>query len=70
MVRKADAGAALKTFIQDLGVPDELTVDGSKEQNAKGSEFIKQYRRNDIQVTRTEPERPNQNPAEGVTREV
>ena len=30
MVRKADAGQALKTFVMESGVPEELTVDGSK----------------------------------------
>jgi hypothetical protein len=36
MARKADAGLALKTFIMELGVPEDLTVDGSKEHNSKG----------------------------------
>ncbi len=70
MARKADAGLALKSFIIEFGVPDDLTIDGSKEQNSKGTEFMKSCRRNNIRVTRTEPERPNQNPAEGVIREV
>jgi hypothetical protein len=52
--------AALKTFIMEIGAPGELTIDGSKEQNAKGSEFMKNCRRNNTQVTKTEPECPNQ----------
>jgi hypothetical protein len=70
MARKADAGLALKSFIMEFGVPEDLTIDGSKEQNSKGTEFMKSCRRNNIQITRTEPERSNQNPAEGVIREV
>jgi hypothetical protein len=70
MASKADAGQALKTFVTELGVPDELTIDGSKEQNSKGREFMKCCRRNDIKVHRTEPECHNQNPAEEVIREV
>ena len=70
MARKADAGQALKTFVLELGVPAELTIDGSKEQNMPGTEFMKCCRQNDIKVTRTEPERPNQNPAEGVIQEI
>jgi hypothetical protein len=66
MARKADAGLALKSFIMEFGVPEDLTIDGSKEQNSNGTELMKSCRRNDIQVTRTEPEHPNQNPAEGV----
>jgi hypothetical protein len=70
MARKADAGLALKSFIMEFGVPDDLTIDGSEEQNSKGPEFMKSCRRKNIRVTRTEPEQPNQNPAEGVIREV
>ena len=70
IARKKDAGLALKAFILELGVPEELTIDGSKEQTKPNTEFMKCCRRNDIKVHRTEPERPNQNPAEGVIREV
>jgi hypothetical protein len=66
MARKADTGLALKTFIMELEVPEDLTIHGSNEQNSKGTEFMKSCRRNGIRVTRTESERPNQNPAEGV----
>jgi hypothetical protein len=37
MVRKADAGLALRSFIMEFGVPEDLTIDGSKEQNSKGT---------------------------------
>ncbi len=70
MATKKDAGLAFKEFIKDYGVPEELTIDGSKEQNAKGTVFNKACRANDVKVTRTETERSNQNPAEGVIREV
>ena len=30
MAMKDDAGQALKTFVMELGVPEEMTVDGSK----------------------------------------
>jgi hypothetical protein len=70
MATKASAGLALKEFCNELGIPDELTIDGSKEQNAPGTEFMKTCRKGDIRVTRTEPDRPNQNPSEGVIREV
>jgi hypothetical protein len=70
MASKKDAGQALKKFEMDLGVPDELTVDGSKEQNGPGTEFMKRCRRNDVTVHATKPDQSNQNPAEGVIREV
>ena len=66
MARKSYAGIALKTLITDIVFPERLTIDGSKNYNAPGTEFMKICRRNDIQVTRTEPEHPNQNPAETV----
>ena len=69
MAKKADAEQALKTFVMELGVPEELTVDVSKDQNSPGNEFMKCCRRNDILLTRTDPEIPNQNPSEGAIRE-
>jgi hypothetical protein len=68
--RKADTGLALESFIMDFRVPEDLTIDGSKKQNSKGTVFMKNCRRIKIRVTRTEPERSDQNPAEGVIREV
>ena len=62
MDKKADTGQALKTFVMVLGVPEERTVDGSKEQNSQGNEFMKCCQSNDIFLTRTDPERTNQNP--------
>jgi hypothetical protein len=50
MARKADAGQALKTFVMELGAPEELTIDGAKEMNLPGTEFMKCCRRNDIKV--------------------
>ena len=70
MAKKADAGQALKTFIVELGVPEELTVDGSKEQSSPGTKFMKCCWRNDISLTRTNPKRTNHNLAEGMIREV
>jgi hypothetical protein len=70
MQRKAQAGEALKTFVLELGVPEELTVDGSKEQNMPGTDFMKCCRENGIKVHRAEAEHPNHDPAEGVIREV
>jgi hypothetical protein len=70
MATKKDAGQALKTIVLELGVPEELTIDGSKEQNMPGTDFMKCCRRNNIKVHRAKPERPNQNPAEGVILKV
>lgn len=70
MDKKGKAGEALKTFCQEFGVPEDLIFDGSKEQTGKGTEFMRQIRKNDINYHVTEPERHNQNPAEGTIREI
>ena len=43
MVKKSDAGQALKTFVMELGFPEELTVDESKQQNSPGTEFMNRH---------------------------
>jgi transposase len=70
MAMKKAAGLSLQEFCNEFGVPDELTIDGSKEQNAPGTEFTENCRKMDIRVTGTEPACPNQNPVEGAIREV
>ena len=54
----------------ELGVPTELTVDGSKEKKIPGTELMKCFGGNDTSLTKTNTERPNQNTAEGLIREV
>ena len=70
MDTKPKAGDALRTFFQEFGVPDKLTFDVSKDQGQRKTEFIKQIRKNDIDFHVIEPDRHNQNPCEGVIREV
>jgi hypothetical protein len=70
MDSKAKAGHALREFINEYGVPEELTFDGSKEQTSKNSEFMKNIRKFGIAYHVSEPYQPRQNPAEGVIREV
>ena len=60
----------MKMFVREIGVPGELTVDGSKDQNIPGTEFIKNCRRNYISLKITEPDIPKQNPPEGLIRDV
>ena len=70
MDSKGKAGEALRIFCQEFGVPDKLNFDGSQEQNGKRTEFMHQIRKNDIDYHVIEPERYNENPTEGVIREV
>ena len=70
MDSKKKAGNALRLFCQEFGVPERLTFDGSKEQTKKGTEFMKQIRTHDIDYHISEPGMHNQNPVEGVIREI
>ena len=70
MDSKAKAGDALKVFCREFGVPDHLTFDGSGEQNGKNTTFMKQIRKHNIDHHTTEANLHQQNPAEGVIREL
>ena len=70
METKSMAGEGLRQFIHEYGRPEHLTFDGSKEQNGKKTEFMKNIRKYSINHKVSEPERPNHNFAEGVIREV
>ena len=70
MDSKRKAGDALRLFCQEFGVPERLTFDGSKEQCEKGTKFMKQIRRHDINYHISEPDMHNQNPVEGPIREL
>ena len=70
MNTKTKAGQALKTFVMDFSVPEEHTVDRSKEKNVPGNGFMKWCQRNDISLTKTDLDRPNQTPEEGVIMEI
>ena len=70
MDRKRKAGEALHIFFQEFSVSERLTLDGTKEQIGSNSEFMHQIRKNGIDFHVIEPERHNQNPAEGIIREI
>ena len=70
MRSKTMAGDALKEFAQDFGIPDRLYSDGSKEQTKADTDFVKTAKKLHIELRVTEPERPEQNRAEGTIREV
>lgn len=61
---KAHAGEALKEFINEIGVPNKLIVDGGKEQVGKHTEFRTVCRKYNIYLKTTEPYTPRQNRAE------
>jgi len=70
MDSKSKAGDALRLFCQEFGVPEKHTFDGSKEQDQPGIEFMRQIRMHNINYHVSESDLHNQNPVEGVIREL
>ena len=68
--KKSECGTALELFVDDFGIPDVLIHDGSKEQSQPGTDFQRCIRKHGMKTKVSEPHRPNQNPAEGVIREL
>ena len=48
MDSKKKAGDALRLFCQEFGIPEDLTFNGSKEQNMKGTSFMHKVRTHNI----------------------
>ena len=48
IANKYDAGKSLKMFVMELGAPEELTVNGYKEHNIPGTEFMNFFQSNEI----------------------
>jgi hypothetical protein len=70
MEKKSSAGQALRQFVRDFGVPEQLTSDGASEQTGPKTEFMQTVRKYNIEHHVSEPHRPQQNRAESVIREV
>ena len=66
--KKSHRGDGISEFFTDYGVPLKMTFDGFKEQTLPGTDFTKKIRKYDIDYHVSEPDRPNQNPVEGVIR--
>ena len=63
-------GEALRVFCQEFGVPERLKMDGAPDQVGRNSAFMKEVQKQGIDFQVIEPERHNQNPAEGIIREI
>ena len=68
--KKSDAADPVDLFVKDYGAMDLLIMDGAPEQIGRNTEFQAKLRKYDITPKIAEPERHNQNPAEGVIREI
>jgi hypothetical protein len=68
MSTKSDAGYALDQFTQDIGIPNQLTFDGSGAQTGKKTRFREAIQHYRIQPHEVEPYSPFQNRAESAVR--
>ena len=53
--KKSMAGLALRQFIRDYGVPEQLTSDGAAEQTGPKTEFMANVRKYGIEHHLSEP---------------
>ena len=70
MERKSEAGDALGTLCEEVGVPNTLIFDNSQEQCGAKTKFMNIVRKQDIRWKATEPYSPWQNRAEDAIREL
>jgi hypothetical protein len=68
--RKAEAQEPLDLFVNKHGAMEALISDGAKEQVGEHTEFQAKLKKHNIKSKVSEPERWNQNPAEGVIQEI
>ena len=65
-----NVGHSLNKFISDIGAPEHLTFDGASVQVGRKTLFQEIIRKHEIRTHTSGPRRPNENPAEGVIREM
>ena len=70
MSSESQAGEALKTLAEDVGIPNQKTVDGAAVQVGSKSDFMKTVNYLRIKIKQTEPYSPWQNQAESAIREL
>ena len=61
---KSNCDEDLSNFINDFGTPDEMTMNGSKNQTGRNSNFNKLLKNHNIPSRIFEPDSPNNNPVE------
>jgi hypothetical protein len=63
-----DVGSTLTVFIQDVGVPQKMHTDNAPEMVGRKTPFFKRARKEGIDLTTIEPERPDENYGEILVR--
>ena len=64
MPSKANAGRALQVLAEDIGVPNQLVIDGAKEQTGANTDFMKSVQWLKMRIRNLEPYSPWQNRCE------
>lgn len=67
MKSKSEAGSALTTFVQDVGIPNRIHCDNAPEMVEPGTDFMKTVNYYKIKHTTTEAHTPRQNRIEPIT---
>lgn len=67
---KRDVGDTLSVFIQDVGIPQKLHTDNAPEMVGRRTPFFKRARKEGIDLTSIEPERPDENYGETLVKMV
>ena len=68
--KRSDCHEALDRFVRDYGASDVMQYDGAPEQVESHTKFQANMRKYDIKGHTTETKISNQNPVEGVIREL
>ena len=70
MDTKKKVGEALRVFCQEFAVSERLTMDVAPYQVGRNPAFMKEVQKQGINFQVIEPERHNQNHAEGIIRDI
>ena len=63
-------GDTLNDFVHDFGSPEHLTFSGFQSQVGKNTKLFKNLCKYNVGHYVSAPQRPNEKPAEGATREI
>ena len=61
---------SLSDFINEYGAPEHLTYDGAAVQMGSKTRVVDNIRKHEIKTHISGPQRPNENPTEGLIREI
>ena len=68
MEKKSLSGKGLREFISDFGDTERLVCDRYKNQTSKGTDFMKEFQKNGIDLHVIKPDHNKQSKVKGVIR--